>query len=143
VRHAREHWFCAESSATPPARIDNGFRVVCAQAEKRLLSARQPAANYRFVSDNLWGTRLADTGHTVNIRFTSSLTDHDENMIAPALLNAVTNLLDMLPIAYVIRIDTSDSNVYQHARPLSDAPSAVAPGGPGVQRREVHVVASQ
>jgi hypothetical protein len=56
----------------------------------------------------------------VNIRFTSSLTDNDENMIAPAILNAVVSLLDKLPIAYVIRIDTSDSNVYQHSRPLGD-----------------------
>ena len=42
-------------------------------------------------------------------------------MIAPALLNAVVSLLDKLPIAYVIRIDTSDSNVYQHSRPLTEA----------------------
>jgi hypothetical protein len=54
----------------------------------------------------------------VNIRFTSSLTDHDENTIAPALLKAVASILDTLPIAYVIRIDTSDSQVYQHTRPL-------------------------
>jgi hypothetical protein len=54
----------------------------------------------------------------VNIRFTSSLTDHDENAIAPALLKAVVSILDTLPIAYVIRIDTSDSQVYQHSRPL-------------------------
>ena len=56
----------------------------------------------------------------MNIRFTSSLTDTDENMIAPAILNAVVSLLDKLPIAYVIRIDTSDSNVYQHSRPLTE-----------------------
>jgi hypothetical protein len=59
----------------------------------------------------------------VNIRFTSSLTDHDENLIAPALLSAVASILDTLPIAYVIRIDTSDSNVYQHSRPLPDGPT--------------------
>jgi hypothetical protein len=59
--------------------------------------------------------------HAVNIRFTSSLTDTDENMIAPAILNAVVSLLEKLPIGYVIRIDTSDSNVYQHSRPLTEA----------------------
>ena len=64
------------------------------------------------------GTALAEIGSTVNIRFTSSLTDIDENAIAPALLKAVTSILDVLPIAYVIRIDTSDSQVYQHSRPL-------------------------
>jgi hypothetical protein len=59
----------------------------------------------------------------VNIRFTSSLTDHDENAIAPALLKAVVSILDTLPIAYVIRIDTSDSQVYQHSRPLDASDS--------------------
>ena len=54
----------------------------------------------------------------MNIRFTSSLTDHDENAVAPALLKAVVSILDALPIAYVIRIDTSDSQVYQHSRAL-------------------------
>jgi hypothetical protein len=61
---------------------------------------------------------LAEIGVIVNIRFTSSLTDNDENAVAPALLKAVTSILDALPIAYVIRIDTSDSQVYQHSRPL-------------------------
>ena len=65
-----------------------------------------------------WGTAIAEIARTVNIRFTSSLTDHDENAIAPALLKAVSSILDTLPIAYVIRIDTSDSQVYQHSRPL-------------------------
>ena len=65
-----------------------------------------------------WGTAIAEIARTVNIRFTSSLTDHDENAIAPALLKAVASILDTLPIAYVIRIDTSDSQVYQHSRPL-------------------------
>lgn len=51
----------------------------------------------------------------MNIRFTSSLTPEDENAIAPALLVALSNLLDLLPIAYMIRIDTSDAKSYQHA----------------------------
>jgi hypothetical protein len=51
----------------------------------------------------------------VIIRFTSSLTPEDENMLAPALLNAMSGILDLLPIAYMIRIDTSDAQVYQHA----------------------------
>jgi hypothetical protein len=53
----------------------------------------------------------------MNIRFTSSLTPEDENAIAPALLAAISNILDLLPIAYVIRIDTSDSQVYQQSGP--------------------------
>jgi hypothetical protein len=62
----------------------------------------------------------------VNIRFTSSLTDTDENLVAPALLKAVVSILETLPIAYVIRIDTSDSQVFQHARPLVEQTSAKA-----------------
>jgi hypothetical protein len=53
----------------------------------------------------------------MNIRFTSSLTPEDENLLAPALLRAVSSLLELLPIAYVIRIDTSDSRVYQQSGP--------------------------
>jgi hypothetical protein len=50
----------------------------------------------------------------VNIRFTSSLTHDDEHMVAPALLKALSAILDLLPIAYSLRIETSDASVYQH-----------------------------
>ena len=49
----------------------------------------------------------------MNIRFTSSLTPDDENSIAPVVLQAISALLNALPIAYMIRIDTTDSKVYQ------------------------------
>ncbi len=49
----------------------------------------------------------------MNIRFTSSLTPEDENLIAPAVLRALSAILAVLPIAYNIRIDTSDSRIYQ------------------------------
>jgi hypothetical protein len=66
----------------------------------------------------------------VNIRFTSSLTPEDENAIAPAILKAVTSILDLLPIAYSIRIDTSDEQVYQHSGvgPETVLSSRVRPG---------------
>jgi hypothetical protein len=50
----------------------------------------------------------------VNIRFASTLTPEDENILAPAVLKALSSILDLLPIAYMIRIDTSDAKVYQH-----------------------------
>ena len=50
----------------------------------------------------------------MNIRFTSSLTPEDENVVAPALLKAISSILDLMPIAYSIRIDTSDAQIYQH-----------------------------
>jgi hypothetical protein len=62
----------------------------------------------------------------VNIRFTSSLTPEDENAIAPALLNALAGLLDLLPIAYSIRIDTTDEQVYQHSGVGAERQPAVA-----------------
>jgi hypothetical protein len=67
----------------------------------------------------------------MNIRFTSSLTPEDENVVAPALIAAISNLLSLVPISYVIRIDTSDSQVYQHAAGPGDrAPSdSTVPNG--------------
>ncbi len=59
----------------------------------------------------------------MNIRFTSTLTPEDENAVAPALLRALSSILDLLPIAYMIRIDTSDSQVYQHSRPTERGPA--------------------
>lgn len=61
--------------------------------------------------------------NTVNIRFTSSLTADDENRIAAALLQALTGVLDAMPIAYVLRIDTSDAKVHQHTSPMLRAES--------------------
>jgi len=63
------------------------------------------------------GTALALRSVIVEIRFTSTLTPEDENLMAPAVLKIVASILDMLPIAYMIRIDTVDSHVYQHSGP--------------------------
>ena len=62
----------------------------------------------------------------MNIRFTSSLTPEDENAIAPALMTAFSNILDLLPIAYAIRIDTSDAKVYERTGP-TDSMAGAAP----------------
>ncbi len=61
--------------------------------------------------------RLAQSGNVVEITLTSTLTAEDENIIAPAILKAVTNVLDHLPIAYRVRIDTVDMQSYQHNGP--------------------------
>lgn len=50
----------------------------------------------------------------MEIRFISSLTAEDEELFAPAVLKAVSALLDQLPIAYTIRIETTGAQVYQH-----------------------------
>jgi hypothetical protein len=58
----------------------------------------------------------------MEIRFISSLTAEDENLLAPALLKAVGALLDQLPIAYTIRIETTGSQVFQHTHASAGEP---------------------
>jgi hypothetical protein len=70
----------------------------------------------------------------VNIRFTSSLTPEDESRLVPALLNAVAGFLEMLPIAYMIRIDTADSQVFQLSGPNTARSQASTGTGPGRSR---------
>jgi hypothetical protein len=53
----------------------------------------------------------------VRIELTSTLTQEDEDRLAPALLKALSGLLDMLPIAYMVRVETTDEHVLQHVSP--------------------------
>ena len=62
----------------------------------------------------------------MDIRFVSSLTSEDEKLFAPALLKAVAALLDQLPIAYTVRIETTGAEVFQHAHAVSDEEPAKA-----------------
>jgi len=64
----------------------------------------------------------------MEIRFVSSLTAEDENRFAPALLKAIGVLLDQLPIAYTIRIETTGAQVFQHTHAgADDAPRSSHP----------------
>jgi len=60
----------------------------------------------------------------MNIRFISSLTPDDEAKLVPALLDLLGALLDGLPIAYTLRIESSAGTIVQrsHAegRPAPD-----------------------
>lgn len=58
-----------------------------------------------------------DRKKPMNIRFTSTLTADDENQLAPGLLKAIGALLDQLPIAYTVRIETTGAQVFQHSHP--------------------------
>ena len=60
----------------------------------------------------------------MEIRFVSSLTAEDENFFAPALLKAIGALLDQLPIAYTLRIETTGAQVFQHTHTGSGTNSA-------------------
>ena len=53
----------------------------------------------------------------MEIRFISSVTPEDENVYAPAVMKAVTAILDQLPIAYTLRIETAGAQVFQHTHP--------------------------
>ena len=60
---------------------------------------------------------IAETLVLMDIRFVSSLAPEDENGFAPALLKAVSAILDQFPIAYTLRIETTGANVFQHTHP--------------------------
>jgi hypothetical protein len=64
----------------------------------------------------------------MQIRFVSALTAGDENQFAPALLRAITTLLDQFPLAYTLRIETSGNQVFQHSQP--GRPEARSAGTP-------------
>lgn len=56
------------------------------------------------------------TVHFMDIHFVSTLTPEDEDMYAPTVLNAVRAILDAMPIAYTLRIETASTRVYQHTK---------------------------
>jgi hypothetical protein len=53
----------------------------------------------------------------VRIEITSTLTQDDENHLAPAVLKLLSGVLDMLPVAYMVRIETTDEQVFQQVTP--------------------------
>jgi len=70
----------------------------------------------------------------VNIRFVSTLTPEDENQIAPALLKSVSAILDLLPISYMLRVDTVDGQSYQQTNPMPANAANSEPLGPALPR---------
>jgi hypothetical protein len=53
----------------------------------------------------------------MDIRFISTLTAEDEDTFAPALLQAIGSILDRLPIAYTVRIETTGAHTFRHTHP--------------------------
>ena len=56
----------------------------------------------------------------MHIELTSTLTQEDENRLAPAILKALSGMLDMLPISYIMRLETTDQSVIEHVSPGID-----------------------
>lgn len=52
----------------------------------------------------------------MDIHFVSTLTPEDEDQYAPAVLNSVKAILDLMPIAYTLRIATANGRVFQHTK---------------------------
>jgi hypothetical protein len=52
----------------------------------------------------------------MDIHFISSLNADDEDRLAPALLQALRPLLEMLPIAYTVRVQTASGQHFQLSR---------------------------
>jgi hypothetical protein len=60
----------------------------------------------------------------VHIELASTLTREDENKLAQAVLKAVSGMLDMLPIAYVLRVETVDQSLHQMSDGAGPRPTA-------------------
>ena len=53
----------------------------------------------------------------MHIELTSTLTQEDENRLAAVVLKALSGMLDMLPISYLVRVETTDQSVIEHVSP--------------------------
>jgi len=73
-------------------------------------------------------------GTTTRITFISSLTPDDEARLATSMLEAIGGLLDLLPIAYSVRVETtsgtrlerSHAPIDDEAEPVTATPEVVA-----------------
>ena len=64
----------------------------------------------------------------MDIRFVSTLSPDDEARIAEPLLSAVVALLDKLPIAYSLRIETASGTAFDHTHYPDAASAGINPG---------------
>jgi len=107
--------------ALTPGRAPGELTIVTSRGD----IARIDCKNVTKRCAAFWARSLLDV-RPVNLRFTSTLSSEDENRIAPVILKMISEILDLLPVSYMLRIDTVDAHVYQIARP-SDTPSSVVP----------------
>jgi hypothetical protein len=60
--------------------------------------------------------------HSMDIRIISSLTPEDEARVASALMSALTNFLDQLPIRYMVRFETAAGKRFTRDHAPVDVP---------------------
>lgn len=68
----------------------------------------------------------------MDIHVVSTLTSEDEDRVADALIAALAELLDGLPIAYALRVETSGTKVVQRTNLEVSDPSIELGAGPHV-----------
>jgi hypothetical protein len=68
------------------------------------------------------GTQIAKDV-IVRIELTSTLTADDERRVASAVAQLMSGLLDLLPITYLLRIETSDSSVVEQLGSQANRPN--------------------
>jgi hypothetical protein len=61
----------------------------------------------------------------VEIRLVSTLTSEDEDRVADALAGVLADLLEGLPIAYVMRIATTSNKVFERSNLESPRPTLI------------------
>jgi len=119
------------SAPEPPKEVRREAAFSLATSVGRLHEFAEIRANTK---DHCRGSRLIarnndckievlEAHRSMEIRFISSLTADDEDLFAPVVLKSISALLDQLPIAYTIRIETTGAQVYQHTH--APEPAAV------------------
>jgi hypothetical protein len=73
-----------------------------------------------FLAPTNGASKSASDSYDMEIRFVSSLTPEDEEHLAQPLLHLVCALLDQLPIAYTLLIETTNGTTVQHIRESSE-----------------------
>jgi|1185.fasta_scaffold236986_1 hypothetical protein len=69
----------------------------------------------------------------MDIRFISSLTPADEARVAAAICGALGTLLSEVPLAYMLRVRTSDGQIFEQRSPHSVSnPLSVAAASDGI-----------
>jgi hypothetical protein len=102
-------------------RHDDDFSRVETVDNRICLRNRAAAADPRLL---FLSSTFSHKGHCMEIHFISSVTVDDEARIAAALLAVSSCLLDQFAVAYSVRIETSDGQVFQRTHPaLGAAPT--------------------
>lgn len=77
----------------------------------------------------------------MEITFISSLDSEEEDRLAPAIVSAISALLDDTSFAYTIRVRTTGLKVFSHSHPSFRSPAA-SDGLPRAVASQGHIIPS-